>query len=114
MLGRHDDVFFFTLEDGTKQPLFPDLISRWIITTSENIREYQLIQHNDESCELIIDPIIHNDLSHLKAQLIERLTQACLEYQIHLKIKVTFKAIPLPQDKAKYKRFIVQETQDPK
>lgn len=114
VLGRHDDVFFFTLEDGTKQPLFPDLISRWIITTSENIREYQLIQHNDESCELIIDPIIHNDLSHLKAQLIERLTQACLEYQIHLKIKVTFKAIPLPQDKAKYKRFIVQETQDPK
>lgn len=114
VLGRHDDVFFFTLENGVRQPLFPDLISRWIITTSENIREYQLIQHSDESCELVIDPMLHKDLEHLRTQLTQRLTQACLEYHIHLKIKVSFKAIQLPQDKAKYKRLIVKERQDPK
>jgi putative adenylate-forming enzyme len=107
ILGRHDDVLSFIRKDGLVQTIFPDLISRWIITTSENIREYQVTQNMDKSIMITIDPLHHHDLEDLRQQLIQRLTQECEAYDVTLYVEVVFESISLPIDKSKYKRFVV-------
>lgn len=42
--GRSDDIFLSTDRNGNKQYIFPDYISRTIITSSDDIEEYQAIQ----------------------------------------------------------------------
>jgi hypothetical protein len=83
-------------------------MSRWIITTSENIREYQVTQNKDQSIKITIDPLLYHDLEDLRHQLIQRLTQECEAYDITLNVEVVFESISLPIDKSKYKRFIVK------
>lgn len=107
VLGRHDDVLSFIRKDGLVQTIFPDLMSRWIITTSENIREYQVTQNKDQSIKITIDPLLYHDLEDLRHQLIQRLTRECEAYDVTLHVEVVFESITLPIDKSKYKRFVV-------
>lgn len=107
ILGRHDDVLSFVNRKGLIQSLFPDLVSRWIITTSENIREYQVVQNRDKSISLTVEPLVADNLETLRLQLIHRLTHECNAYDINLNIEVIFETIPLPSDRSKFKRFVV-------
>jgi putative adenylate-forming enzyme len=109
ILGRNDDVLTFTRKDGLKQTIFPDLMSRWIITSSENIREYKVFQHQDESLRLLIDPLNQNDLDNLKTALIQRIKKECEAFEVDVKVEIRFETISLPSDKSKYKRFVVEK-----
>lgn len=111
VIGRHDDVLHFTTHEGKLQHIFPDLLSRWIITTSENIREYQVIQHSDESCTLIIEPYLDRDTTTLKDMLMSKIAKECEVFNVTPQFTILFQHIELPQDKAKYKRFIVEQNQ---
>jgi putative adenylate-forming enzyme len=108
ILGRNDDVLTFTKKDGSKQTIFPDLMSRWIITTSENIREYKVFQHHDESLCILIDPLEKKDLYKLETVLIQRIKQECEAFEVEVKVDIKLESISLPIDKSKYKRFIVK------
>jgi putative adenylate-forming enzyme len=44
VIGRDDDVLYFRLSDHTLGHVFPDVMSRWIITASDEIEEYVVEQ----------------------------------------------------------------------
>lgn len=109
VLGRHDDVLSFKKKDGSIQAIFPDLISRWIITSSENIREYKVVQEVDQSLLITIDPLEDKDLERLKSNLIQRIMKESEVFDVSPKIEIRFEQIFLPQDMSKYKRFVVKK-----
>jgi putative adenylate-forming enzyme len=51
VLGRNDDVIYLDNRKNEKQHVFPDLISRWIITSSDLIREFKVVQTKDTTTD---------------------------------------------------------------
>ena len=109
VLGRHDDVLKFIKKDGSIQAIFPDLMSRWIITSSENIREYKVVQEVDHSLLITIDPLENKDLERLRTSLIERIIKESEVFSVVPNFEVKFESISLPSDMSKYKRFVVRK-----
>jgi putative adenylate-forming enzyme len=109
VLGRNDDILYFKKKDGSIQHIFPDLFSRWIITSSENIREYKVIQSNDHHLVILIDPIISREQSDLISQVKTRLTHELDAYDIEWSLEIRCEPILLPANRAKYKRFEVDK-----
>jgi putative adenylate-forming enzyme len=109
ILGRNDDILHFKTTDGKDQTVFPDLFSRWIITTSDAIREYQVIQKDAHSVEVHIDLLADSepDPQLVITQLFTRLTQELSQWNIQADVEIFAKKIELPADRSKYKRFIV-------
>lgn len=51
--GRCDDIFYFyRLADNRLRPIFPDFISRAIITASDEVSEYVAVQHAPDRLEI--------------------------------------------------------------
>lgn len=106
ILGRNDDIIFLENKDGKLQYIFPDLFSRWIITSSNDIREFKVISKNGEL-------IIYIDLLNDKMDkgvfykiLDDRIRKELLEFRIEkVKIEIIFKKLELPTNMSKYKRF---------
>ncbi len=109
ILGRNDDVLVFKNHDGTTQHIFPDLMSRWIMTSSENIREYKVIQHLDQSLTIILDPLRDEGVVELKKSILNKILKECKEYSVYPSLKVTCEPLTLPLDRSKYKRFVVEK-----
>ena len=42
--GRADDIFYFRNEENVLIPIFPDFIRRRVITSSDSIKEYRVVQ----------------------------------------------------------------------
>jgi len=109
VFGRNDDVLFLKRNDQTLQHVFPDMMARWIITTSDNIREFKVIQRSSSSIEVILDLL---DPSRAAQQgIIQDLTLrlnrelAALDVAVDLRIRI--EPIDLPANRSKYKRFQV-------
>lgn len=109
ILGRNDDVLTFKKNDGSTQHIFPDLMSRWIMTCSDNIREYKVLQHLDKSLTVILDPLKDQGIEELKYSIIQRLKEECEGYDIHPLLEVRCESLTLPLDRSKYKRFVVEK-----
>jgi putative adenylate-forming enzyme len=107
VLGRHDDVLYFQTQNGEEQHIFPDLFSRWIITTSDKIREFKVIQNSKTHLEIIVDIFDSSEAENiiLRDKIRERIIRELLEFEIKVVVTVEIEEIHLPQDKAKYKRF---------
>ena len=109
IVGRNDDVLFFRNSRNQIQHVFPDLFSRWIITTSDGIREFQVQQHPNTDTDIMID-LFENYRSvaeEIHTQLLHRIQQELANFMIdNPKINIVFTEIALPKDKNKYKRFI--------
>ncbi len=107
VLGRFDDVIFLRNSRRELQHVFPDLMSRWIITSSDNIREFQVVQKGDSSLEIILDLFdMGGDAQRMLEDLLKRrFSEELAEFGIEAEISVRFEAIPLPEIMAKYKRF---------
>ncbi|MCK5773022.1 MAG: hypothetical protein KAH57_04480 [Thermoplasmata archaeon] len=50
--GRSDDLFLLKADDGEIRYLFPDYVRRAIIQSSDDIQEYQAIQHGTDRIEI--------------------------------------------------------------
>ena len=109
IVGRNDDVLTFKKNDGTMQHIFPDLMSRWIMTSSENIREYKVVQHKNHSLSIIIDPLKDEGVDELKHSITQKLRKECQSYGISLTLDVLCEPLTLPVDRSKYKRFVVEK-----
>lgn len=109
ILGRNDDILYFKKKDGSIQHIFPDLFSRWIITSSENIREYKVIQNMDHSLTILLDPITSREQSVLIQQVRSRLQIELAPYDIECVMDIRCETISLPINRAKYKRFEVDK-----
>ncbi|MBN2849014.1 MAG: hypothetical protein JXK92_00025, partial [Erysipelotrichaceae bacterium] len=111
ILGRNDDVLHFTTQDQRIIPVFPDLISRWIITASDDIREYQVHQTKDTDMEVKIEvlPNAAEDPKIIATKVKQRVEDELRECEIRCEVVVTVTTLPLPEDRSKYKRFIVEK-----
>ncbi len=54
--GRCDDLLYVALPHGGSKPLFPDFISRKIISTSEEIEEFEIVQTRLNRWEIYLKP----------------------------------------------------------
>lgn len=102
ILGRNDDLIYFYNSTGERKVLFPDLFSRWIITESDQVREFQVIQNEIGTLDITIDCEADEIKDKLKQRLIDELKALDLSGIIH----VTVKKIELPQNQNKYIRLI--------
>lgn len=55
IIGRHDDVLLLRTQTGQIRPVYPDLVSRWIITTDDHIREFLVRQTAPDQLQITID-----------------------------------------------------------
>ncbi|MCX6086373.1 MAG: hypothetical protein NTW63_01275 [Caldiserica bacterium] len=108
VLGRNDDVLYLANKNNILQPVYPDLVSRWIITTSDNIREFRVSQISHSRLEITIDVL--DSTGETGAAVVERLrdrlTSELSSYGIDADVGIRVEAIRLPETMAKYKRFI--------
>lgn len=106
VLGRHDDLIYFLDKDKKSRYIFPDLFVRWIIVTSENIREFKVIQSKLNEVTIQVD-IIDKTKTEITNLIKDKITKELAEFNIlNPLISVEITTIELPKEKNKYKRFI--------
>lgn len=127
IIGRNDDVLVFMTADGKSKQVFPDLFSRWIITASDHIREFKVVQDEADAVTVYIDFLEspngrssgrspNEQMEHAKTRNDEErgtwietiyvnLTKELAEFGLHPVINIVEKKIELPKDRSKYKRF---------
>lgn len=109
VIGRNDDVFVFRAPDGTIRPVFPDLISRWIITSSDAIREYRVEQHGAGDLDVTVETTGESDQAAVEAALVQRFRTELSAFGIAAPVRVRFEKIPLLPDNRKFKRFVRED-----
>jgi putative adenylate-forming enzyme len=102
ILGRHDDLIYFLNSKNEQKIVFPDLFSRWIITESDHIREFQVIQHEIGKLDLYIDSSNTDFFESLADKIKNELNHLGLTVDLN----IIQKKLELPKDLNKYKRFI--------
>ncbi len=117
VLGRRDDVLWIADGNGTRHHVFPDLVSRWIITTGDDIREFRVTQNTPTS--LVVEIDLTGDestgserTSRVENTVLQRLHEEFAGFGLHPEITIQFASLPLPSDRSKYKRF-VRLTEEP-
>ncbi len=102
IIGRRDDNLWFY--DEKKQPhiVYADLFARWIITESDLIREFQVIQTEVSQLTIKVDLLGPYDVNRLKERLLREL------HELHAEATITIEEVKLdlPRDANKFKRFI--------
>lgn len=105
VIGRQDDVMMFMTKDHHLQHVFPDLISRWIITYSNEIREFKAIQSEVNELNLLIDCFDPQPTEKFIQGLHHKMCEEFKAYEISPKLKITVTPLAFPTDNSKYKRF---------
>ena len=108
VLGRNDDVLYLYNRGHVLQPVYPDLMSRWIITTSDSIREFRVSQVSHSRLEITLDLLESSDEARVAVteKLRNRLTSELSSYAINADLDIRIEPIRLPETMAKYKRFM--------
>lgn len=66
ILGRHDDIFWFPRAEGEGyQHLFPDLARRAVITATEDVRDYQVVQEAYDRVVVRLVPVEGADFAEV-------------------------------------------------
>jgi hypothetical protein len=78
------------------------LFARWIITESDDIREFQVIQEKVGEATVILDLLKEIDLIKLNQRLVRELN----ELGLHGRFDFVVQPIFLPENLNKYKRLI--------
>ena len=98
--GRADDLFWGIKKDGNKHFIYQDYISRMIISTSEDIDDYQAIQDDYDNVTLRIKLIDDRNKINIEKMLIIGIRNIFLEYQCkEPKVNVVF-GDPLPNERS--------------
>lgn len=107
ILGRNDDVLIFKNSHDKVVHVFPDLFARWIITGFDAIREFKVIQFNENKIEILIDlPNCDNQQAYqISTNLSQTIKTELKAFDIECRPEVTVTKILLPENKSKYKRF---------
>ena len=109
VIGRQDDVMMFMTKDHHLQHVFPDLISRWIITYSNEIREFKAIQSEVNELSLLIDCFDPYPTEKFIHGLHHKMCEEFKAYEIVPKLKITVTPLVIPKDNSKYKRFEISK-----
>lgn len=102
IIGRCDDNLYFYDQHHQKQVVYSDLFSRWIITTSDDIREFQVRQSSVGKLDITLDTQDTFDTNLVKKRLDKELEALGL-VGIYT---FTIEKLALPKHLNKFKRFI--------
>lgn len=106
VLGRHDDLIYFLDSKRERKYIFPDLFVRWIIVSSENIREFKVIQEEINQVTIHLD-LIDKQETNFIANLEDKIKFELNQFDIvDIVIDIKLVKLSLPKEKNKYKRFI--------
>jgi putative adenylate-forming enzyme len=109
VIGRDDDVLYFRRGDGTVGHVFPDVLSRWIITASDQIDEYVVEQPDPGN--LLVRLELRGGAAAEAAIASVRTAIACGLSEHGLAMPaLEFSAGPVPRGTGKFKRFRRQFT----
>ncbi len=109
VIGRQDDVLMFKTKNHGLQHVFPDLISRWIITYSNDIREFKVIQNEVNQLDLTIDCLNGQPSTAFVEGLRTRMIQEFKAFDLLPQISIVYQKIDVPKDNSKYKRFEIRK-----
>jgi phenylacetate-coenzyme A ligase PaaK-like adenylate-forming protein len=118
IIGRQDDVLHLQTASGGLRAVYPDLFSRWIITTDDRIREFMVERLSPTALRLTIDltpakpePIAvqPDDTATIVARLRERIAGELAAFDIVCSLEIRVQPIMLPVDNRKLRRFIAFE-----
>lgn len=107
VVGRNDDVLWLPTREGPLRPVFPDLVSRWIISAAEDVLEYQVEQASPHHLRIRVLPTPEADRADLCRRLErtfrrELASHGCVPPSLHLHLDGPVH----PAGAAKFKRFI--------
>lgn len=105
IIGRNDDVLELATRTGGRRAVFPDLVSRWIITTDDRIREFQVTQDAADHLIITLD-LTDATAGAIVERLQARFAQELDEFAIDCRLTIRIALIPLPADNRKMKRFV--------
>ena len=110
IVGRSDDVLYLPNGNGTNQPVYPDLVSRWIITTDDRIREFTVEQDAASHLTLTLDLSDAGSRPEEDRDIVSRLRQRLdcelAAFGLHGEWTIRLQAIALPADNRKLRRFV--------
>ncbi len=106
IIGRQDDVLELPGQNGQMRALYPDLVSRWIITADDRIREYRVEQDESNHLLVTLDVLDPNKGSEIIRKVEQRMLGELAQYGFNCRITIQIESIRLPEDRSKYKRFI--------
>ena len=78
------------------------MFARWIITESDFIREFQVVQDKISDLSITIDVLENYDAQLLK----ERIMRELEALHLHSDIDISIGILELPKHHSKFKRFI--------
>lgn len=117
IVGRDDDVLWLLRRDGRFQPVFPDLFSRWIISHSDAILEFQVTQDSPHRLVLRLrldpaapdaasGPAVTSLLDSLAGRIRRELATWDCGAPDQLDLHLLPESPPEPAGGAKFKRFV--------
>jgi phenylacetate-coenzyme A ligase PaaK-like adenylate-forming protein len=110
IIGRNDDVMYFYNSKKVLQHVFPDLMSRWIITSSDNIREFKVLQNSYDELTIVMDLFTDDHQVAVKNvhDLEKRIKKELLDFDVDIDVIIKIEMLSLPKDNSKGKRFFVK------
>ena len=82
------------------------MISRWIITGSNGLREFRATQNPDGNVDILVEPEPGADAEAVRQAVEVRVQSELAALGIHNAVHVRCGAVPLPPDRAKLRRFV--------
>jgi phenylacetate-CoA ligase len=104
VIGRDDDILYFPHQDGSLGHVFPDVLSRWIITASDGIVEYMVEQLNPGFMVVVLELKADASSEIVIQKVAESLSRGLTEYGLE-STSLEFRIGSVARGDGKYKRF---------
>jgi putative adenylate-forming enzyme len=104
VIGRDDDILYFLRAEGAIGHVFPDVMSRWIITASDQIDEYAVEQPAVERLVVHIEPGEDADAADVTRRVELALVRGLSEHGLRVPT-IEFRVGEVARGNGKFKRF---------
>lgn len=104
VIGRDDDVFYFRSEGNSLGHVFPDVMSRWIITATDQIDEYMVEQRDPDRLTVHLELHAGADTADATRRVGSAVERGLTEFGLRLP-SIEFRVGPVQRGSGKYKRF---------
>jgi len=104
VIGRDDDILYFPRSDGALGHVFPDVVSRWIITASPHIDEYMVEQPEPGKLVVALELSADADVEDVKTRVAQSMQRGLAEHGLAARA-MEFHIGPVTRGSGKYKRF---------
>ena len=104
VIGRDDDILYFPRSDGALGHVFPDVVSRWIITASEHIDEYMVEQPSPGQLLVALELAANAEAEDVMARVRQSMQLGLAEHGLAAR-SIEFRVGPVTRGSGKYKRF---------